>query len=1044
MAEITYTGLLTLVEQDGFQPVRKSTSRGGQYNGPCPWCGGEDRFRIQPHHGPYGWFACSQCGQRGTAIDYLIQKRGLSKQHALAVVGWRPKDGSEPASLTPAYALDDRPQWDEPPERWQNAAREFYRACQETLWSEAGRAALDYLRGRGFSDKTIERARLGYHAQECYGTAQAWGGAKPVKLWQGIVIPWIAGGTLWRLTIRNERVPNGIGRYRQISGGSNGLYLADSLLHKRPVAVVTEGEFDALSIAQSCGREVAVVATGTTQGGHTPRWVSLLAQQQQVLIAFDNEDKGDRAARWWLQRLRNAQRLPPLWKDANQMLQDGANLREWIEASGVHLSCSAPEVISVQAGEAPHANSQALRTISPSLAHLSQASTFLPIVTELIEACRQSPGKMALDLETTGLDARRHKVISLTLGTPGNVSILDLRPYYALPPAQQHEWRRALRTLLQIKGMIWIGHNLKFDWQFLAVHFGVQLGVRSGDLYDTMLVEQVLQGAGWCKPHDSVALRETAARYQIPVSKEERSWYEKLDERPQEWAAPFPPEQLRYMVQDIEAPFQIAEQQASLLERYGVRGVAELENACLPAVAAMEARGALIDRKRWLEVLRVKQARRAALEAELIETLGGALRAVHQAQESEEQTYQQALREEEKHLMHMYTSDTQARRQSWEQFHAEGVARWKREHPEPRKPLLAGQKERINLGSSAQVGEALNHLGIAVTSTREEVLEEYAPHYPLIARFLAWRKLDHFCRSFGENLLAQVQEDGRIYAHFAQIGAVSGRIICSRPNLQQIPKRREKDAEEEDIRRCFIAPPGYQLLKSDLSNIELRILAEMSEDATMLRFFAEGRDLHAETARLMFHLPPDTDTKKHLHRGIAVREIAKAVNFGLTYGMGAARLARRINIPMEEARDLMRAYFATYSGVNRWLRRAGQRIKKQGYAVSLAGRKRMFTFEGAGQAWQASMERMARNHPIQATNADILKQALSMLIDVLPEEVHLVLVVHDEIVLECPEPLVEEAASLLKAVLVEACRTYLKVVHIPEPEVLIAPYWKKE
>jgi DNA polymerase-1 len=528
------------------------------------------------------------------------------------------------------------------------------------------------------------------------------------------------------------------------------------------------------------------------------------------------------------------------------------------------------------------------------------------------------------------------------------------------------------------------------------------------------------------------------------VSKEERSWFEKLDERPEEWTAPFPAEQLRYMIQDVEAPFQIADQQTPLLEMYGARDVVELENACLPAVAAMEARGALIDQGRWRQVLEVKQSRRAALEQDLTKTLGQALQTAYQMRANEIRAYQQALREEEKLLMHLYTSDMQARRQSWEQFYTGSVARWKQDHPEPRKPPLSKEEKPINLGSSAQVLEALGQLGIAVTSTREEVLEEYAARYPLVAHFLAWRKLDHFCQSFGESLLAHIQDNGRIHAHFAQIGAVSGRIICSRPNLQQIPKKREHENEEEDIRRCFIAPPGYQFLKSDLSNIELRILAEVSEDATMLRFFAEGKDLHAETARLMFHLSPETDTRKHLHQGTAVREIAKAINYGLSYGMGAARLAQRLNIPVEEARELMRVYFTTYPGVDRWLRRAGQRVRKQGYAASLAGRRRAFTFEHADQAKQASMERMARNHPIQATNADILKQALGMLIDLLPEEAHLVLAVHDEIVLECPDPLIEETEELLKEALVSACRTYLKVVHIPEPEVLIAPYWKKE
>jgi hypothetical protein len=216
------------------------------------------------------------------AITYLMEMRGFTKQEALLAVGWKPKDGSEPHFITPASAQDARPQWDEPPERWQYAARDFYRACQETLWSDAGRAALDYLRGRGLTDGTIRFAMPGYHPQEECGPGHIWGRPKPVMLWQGIVIPWLYQGNVWRITIRDERVESGNGRYRQVSGGSNGLYLADSLALKRPAVVVAEGEFDALSVAQECGKRVAVVATGTTQGGHTPRWIGLLERQEPL------------------------------------------------------------------------------------------------------------------------------------------------------------------------------------------------------------------------------------------------------------------------------------------------------------------------------------------------------------------------------------------------------------------------------------------------------------------------------------------------------------------------------------------------------------------------------------------------------------------------------------------------------------------------------------------------------------------------------------------------------------------------------------------
>ena len=283
---------------------------------------------------------------------------------------------------------------------------------------------------------------------------------------------------------------------------------------------------------------------------------------------------------------------------------------------------------------------------------------------------------------------------------------------------------------------------------------------------------------------------------------------------------------------------------------------------------------------------------------------------------------------------------------------------------------------------------------------------------------------------------------GRIHATFDQVGAASGRIICREPNLQQIPKPADKN-DPYDLRRCFVAPEGHKLLIADLSNIELRILAEVSSDATMLRFFAEGKDLHSETARLMFKLPSDVDPKTHLVNGKKARDIAKTINFGLAYGMGAQGLANRVGVDMITAKRLMQTYFATYKAVAAYLARSGKEGITRGYAVSLSGRKRFFTLDEL-KARRGEAERSAKNHPIQGTNADILKYALWLLYRQLPIGVHVVLTVHDEIVLECPDERVEEATRVLKDVMVLACREYLKVVCIPEPEVLEGAYWKKD
>jgi DNA polymerase-1 len=352
----------------------------------------------------------------------------------------------------------------------------------------------------------------------------------------------------------------------------------------------------------------------------------------------------------------------------------------------------------------------------------------------------------------------------------------------------------------------------------------------------------------------------------------------------------------------------------------------------------------------------------------------------------------------------------------------------------------APPKAGINLASSAQLQAALAAAGIQISSTREAELERYVQAHSIIAELIEWRKLEKFRSAFGENILAKVEADGRLRTEYAQIGAVSGRIICSHPNFQQIPAKETN--EEEGLRSCFVAPEGSLILKADLSNIELRILAEVAHDPVMLRLFAEGRDLHAETAKMMFDLPPETDTKKHLYKGgISARAVAKTINFGLAYGMGAQGLANRIGCSVEDARELVKAYFATYAGIATWLRQAGQQAKKHGYAVTLAGRRRWFDFD---LDEYGNMERSAKNHPIQGTNADILKCALALLYEALPEGASLILAVHDELVIECREELAGEVEALMKGMMVRACRQFLKEVHIPSPDVVIATYWKKE
>ncbi len=658
----------------------------------------------------------------------------------------------------------------------------------------------------------------------------------------------------------------------------------------------------------------------------------------------------------------------------------------------------------------------------PGLVRITQSSFFMQDVAEVREELSAEGGHVALDLETTGLHPKKDRVVAIVLGVPGKVSILDLRPYYSQPEEEKAAWRESLVALLMQLHIIWVGHNLKFDGQFLAAHFGVKLS----RVYDTMLAEQLVHGVGLHDPALSVSLQKTAARYEIAVTKEQRAWFPGLDQRVQEWQAPFPSEQLTYMVQDVEVAYRLYTLQQTKLHAHHLEVVTALENEALPALAAMELQGVCIDTARWREILKRKQQRQEVLGQHVRAVLGQALQTTYRA-------YQEAQRAEEKRLMQAYQSAPG--KQTWQAFSKAGLSMWQKTHP----PVPAPPKAGINLASSGQLQAALAAAGIQLSSTREAELERYAQAHSIIAELMEWRKLEKFRSAFGENILTKVEADGRLRTEYAQIGAVSGRIICSHPNLQQIPAKETN--EEENLRSCFVAPEGSLILKADLSNIELRILAEVAHDPVMLRLFAEGRDLHAETAKMMFDLPPETDTKKHLYKGISARAVAKTINFGLAYGMGAQGLANRIGCSVEDAKELVKAYFATYAGIATWLWQAGQQARKHGYAVTLAGRRRWFDFD---LDEYGTMERSAKNHPIQGTNADILKCALALLYEALPEGASLILAVHDELVIECPEALVPQVEELMKEKMVQACRRFLKVVHIPAPDVIVAPYWKKD
>ncbi len=308
----------------------------------------------------------------------------------------------------------------------------------------------------------------------------------------------------------------------------------------------------------------------------------------------------------------------------------------------------------------------------------------------------------------------------------------------------------------------------------------------------------------------------------------------------------------------------------------------------------------------------------------------------------------------------------------------------------------------FNLNSPKQLGVILfEKLGLPVRkktktgySTNAEVLESLADEHPIIDKILEYRMLSKLNSTYCEGLLKVVGDDGRIRSTFNQTETRTGRISSSEPNLQNIPVRSELGRE---MRRFFIADDGYTLCDADYSQIELRVLAHIANDETMLAAFNQNEDIHTATASQVFGLPAEMITP-------ALRSRAKAVNFGIVYGIGAFSLAKDIGVSRNEASQYIKNYLHRFSGVAGYMDSVIEKAKKDGYVDTMFHRRRYLPELSASNAVQRAFgERVARNMPIQGTAADIIKIAMVRVYQRLKTEglrSRLILQIHDELIVE--------------------------------------------
>jgi DNA polymerase-1 len=541
---------------------------------------------------------------------------------------------------------------------------------------------------------------------------------------------------------------------------------------------------------------------------------------------------------------------------------------------------------------------------------------------------------VGLDIETTGLSARRDRVRLLQLATDRGLFVLDLLALDGLGP---------LWELLGEKQVV--VHNAVFDLAFLW-----RLGFRPGRVCDLLAMSRLLT-AGTRKGN---ALEDLADR-ELGVT---------LDKRHQkdDWSAPhLSREQLDYAALDAKVTRDLHAPLLAKIKQAGLAAVAGVENRAAPAFVWLACSGMPFDAAAWAALAAEAEAR----DCELVERL-----------------------------------DAEA---------------------PPRDGCLSGAGA-WNWRSPEQVLAAFRAVGVELESTDDDALA--AADHPLAALLRQYRHASQMVKAFGRSWL-DFADGGRIYAGWVPLGTDAGRSSCKKPNLQQVPR-------DPRYRRCFAAPPGRVLVKADYSQLQLRIAAKVAGEQRMLDAYRRGEDLHTLTAK---SITGKSEVTRH------DRQLAKAVNFGLLFGLGAGGLRRQAateyGIPMslDEAARYRRAFFEAYPGLARWHRQAGRSTAKE--SRTILGRRRLLDDK------TPFTHRL--NSPVQGSEADGAKLALALLWerrDQCPGAAP-VLFVHDEVVLECDEAQAEAAGAWLRQAMLDGMAGVLDPVPV-EVEVRVGPTWGRD
>lgn len=545
-------------------------------------------------------------------------------------------------------------------------------------------------------------------------------------------------------------------------------------------------------------------------------------------------------------------------------------------------------------------------------------------------------GTFAFDCETDGLDELKAGLVGFSLCCePKRACYVPI----ICPDGQRidaKDARAELERLFSAKGLVLVGHNVKFDWH-VTRRFGAPMKCA---LRDTMIAAWLLDTEA-----PSLSLGALAERRLGNAG----TAYEDVVPKGATFAMVPVDKATAYAAEDADFTLRLHRILEAELETAGLGSLyRDIEMKVLPILGAMEAEG-----------IRVEAPRLRAYGAEL---------------DRELDRIQASIWKEVGHEFNIAST-----KQLQEVLFVE-------------RKLSPGKKTKTGF------------------STDTSVLEELAAEDPVPRQILRHRSLSKLKSTYVEALseLAESSPDGRVHTHYLQTGAATGRLSSRDPNLQNIPIR---DEEGRKIRAAFVAPEGRLLVSADYSQIELVVLAHLSQDPALLAAFKEGVDVHRRTASLLFGIPEAEVTADR-------RRIAKTINFGVIYGMSAFRLSNELGISRTQAQSFIDAYFKTYAGVLDYIGRVVAEAEKTGYSTTILGRRRPITgITSRNKTEKQAAERVAVNTPIQGSAADIVKLAMIRVDGALRKQSpssRLLLQVHDELIVETAEHEAEAVASLVK------------------------------